>query len=393
MKQTRFDLREYNDPARPNIKYYVTGPKLNGKRWRRFYATLKEAKTGLELKRAEIENYGTKAFEISDKLRVEAIEANERLRPLHASITDAVDFYLRHARPTGGTKEVREVIDELLMAKRKAGKRESYTKILGWVLKAFARNFEERNINDITWGEVEKYLDANFANIKSRDNRIRDLKVLFTFASKRNYCGSNPMNQIERPTLTAKRPEIFTVTEAAALLTAAEAHPELELAPAIAIGLFAGLRMNEMKQLDWRHIDLQHGVIDVSEEIAKTRQQRNVDMIFELEKTKYTPLVAWLAPYAKSSGSIIPTGFRGKILRLRELAEITNWPDNGLRHSFGSYHVAQFQNPNMTALQMGHATTDMLFKHYRNYRIAKRDAERYWNIRPASADNLVAMTA
>jgi hypothetical protein len=81
------------------------------------------------------------------------------------------------------------------------------------------------------------------------------------------------------------------------------------------------------------------------------------------------------------------------MVRLRELAGITKWPDNGLLHSFGSCHVAHFQNPNMTALQMGHATTDMLFRHYRNYRIGKKDAERFWNIRPASEANVVAMTA
>ena len=62
--------------------------------------------------------------------------------------------------------------------------------------------------------------------------------------------------------------------------------------------------------------------------------------------------------------------------KLRKLAGITKWPDNGLRHSFGSYHLAHFQNPNMTALQIGHSTTDMLFKRYRNYRIRKRTLKR-----------------
>jgi integrase len=158
------------------------------------------------------------------------------------------------------------------------------------------------------------------------------------------------------------------------LLTAAELHPELEVVPVIAIGLFAGLRMSEIKQLDWRNIDFEHRVIDVDESIAKTRQQRNVDMS--------DSLIAWLVPYIRAEGSIIPTGFRQKMEQLRELAGIKKWPNNGLRHSFGSYHVAFFQNPNMTALQMGHATTDMLFKYYRNYRIPKKDMQRYWQLVP-----------
>jgi integrase len=194
------------------------------------------------------------------------------------------------------------------------------------------------------------------------------------------------MEDIERPIVTRARPEIFTVTEAAALLTTAELDPKLELVPMIAIGLFAGLRMSEIKQLDWRNVDFEHKIIDVDETIAKTRQQRNVDMC--------DSLVAWLTPHMRPKGRIFPQGFRKKMKKLREPAKITKWPDNGLRHSFGSYHVACFQSPNMTALQMGHSTTDTLFNYYRNYRIRKKDAEAYWKLRPASAgDKVVVFSA
>jgi integrase len=169
------------------------------------------------------------------------------------------------------------------------------------------------------------------------------------------------------------------------LLFAAELQRDLELVPVIAVGLFAGLRMSEIKQLDWSKIDFEHRVIDVDASIAKTRQQRNVDMC--------DALVAWLLPYARAEGPIFPTGFRKKMGQLRKLAGITRWPVNGLRHSYGSYSVVHYQNPNMTALQMGHATTDTLFRHYRNYRIRKRDAEAYWKIFPSSASNNVVQFA
>ena len=214
----------------------------------------------------------------------------------------------------------------------------------------------------------------------------RDLSIFFEFCRRRGYCGSNPLENIERPTVTRARPEIFTLSEAAALLTTAEVEPDLGLVPTIAIGLFAGLRMSEIKQLDWRNVDFEHRIIDVDERIAKMRQQRNVEMS--------DSLVAWLMPHAETQGPIIPHGFRPKMEQLRKRAGITKWPDNGLRHSFGSYHVARFQNPNLTALQMGHSTTDMLFKHYRNYRIRKQDAEAYWRLAPtASNGKVVAFSA
>jgi integrase len=359
--------------------YCVIIPKLGGGRSRRFFKRTpegrREAETFLQIAKTQQENEGTAALSIPEALRIEAVKCQRLLEPVSATLTDAVQFFLKHAKPVGGTKTLADAIKELLDSKRKAGKRESYVSILGWVLNAFERDFQGRNVNDITRHNVESWLDR-IDNLATRRNRIRDLSILFEFCRRRGYCGSNPLENIERPVVTGKRPEIFTVSEAQALLTTAELHPELELVPVIAAGLFAGLRMSEIKQLDWRNVDFEHRIIDVDETIAKTRQQRNVDMC--------DSLVAWLTPHARTEGSIIPAGFRKKMEQLRELAAITKWPDNGLRHSFGSYHVARFQNPNMTALQMGHATTDMLFKHYRNYRIRKRDAQTYWEISPSS---------
>jgi integrase len=369
--------------------YCVVVPKLGGGRTRRFFKFTpegkREARTFLQISKIRQENEGMAALSIPETLRIEAVKCERLLNPVNATLTDAVQFFLEHAKPVGGTKSLADAIRELLDSKRKAGKRESYTRILGWVLNAFAHKFQGRNVNEITRHDAEAWIDRT-ENLTTRRNRIRDLSILFDFCRRRGYCGSNPLDNIERPVVGAKRPEIFGVNEAAALLTTAELHPEFELVPVIAIGLFAGLRMSEIKQLDWHNVDFEHEVIDVDESIAKTRQQRNVDMS--------DSLMAWLMPHAQTEGLLIPAGFRKKMEQLRKLAGITKWPNNGLRHSFGSYHVAYFQNPNMTALQMGHATTDTLFKHYRNYRIRKKDAEAYWKLAPAvSGKNVVAFAA
>jgi integrase len=369
--------------------YCVTVPKLGGGRRRRFFAFTpegkREADTFLQIAKTQQENDGVAALSVPEELRAEAVKCQRLLQPANATLTEAVQFFLKHAKPVGGTRSLVDAIKELLVSKRKAGKRESYVRILGWVLNAFERDFKGRNVNEITRQDVESWLDS-IDNLTTRKNRIRDLSILYEFCRRRGYCGSNPVEDIERPIVTRARPEIFAVNEAAALLTTAELDPKLELVPVIAIGLFAGLRMSEIKQLDWRNVDFEHRIIDVDETIAKTRQQRNVDMC--------DSLVAWLAPHARPKGRIFPQGFRKKMKQLRERAKITKWPDNGLRHSFGSYHVAYFQNPNMTALQMGHSTTDTLFNYYRNYRIRKKDAEAYWKLAPTvSGKNVVAFAA
>jgi hypothetical protein len=64
--------------------------------------------------------------------------------------------------------------------------------------------------------------------------------------------------------------------------------------------------------------------------------------------------------------------------------------DNGLRHSFASYHLALHEDAPKTALQIGHQSPAVLFEHYREL-TAPEEALRYWNIRPRTAPaNVVA---
>ena len=52
------------------------------------------------------------------------------------------------------------------------------------------------------------------------------------------------------------------------------------------------------------------------------------------------------------------------------------WKQNALRHSFGSYHLALYSDAAKTALEMGHTSTDLLFKHYRE--VVTKDVAEKW---------------
>jgi hypothetical protein len=58
-----------------------------------------------------------------------------------------------------------------------------------------------------------------------------------------------------------------------------------------------------------------------------------------------------------------------------------SWPHDALRHSYGSYHLGHFKNAAVTALEMGHQGTNVLFKHYRA-RVSLEDAAHWWQIMP-----------
>jgi integrase len=71
--------------------------------------------------------------------------------------------------------------------------------------------------------------------------------------------------------------------------------------------------------------------------------------------------------------------FRLHLNQLREAAEIAEWPHNGLRHSFGSYHLALYGDAIKTSSQMGHRDSNIIHNHYKAL-VLKAEAEKYWRL-------------
>ena len=67
------------------------------------------------------------------------------------------------------------------------------------------------------------------------------------------------------------------------------------------------------------------------------------------------------------------------------------WPNNGGRHSFGSYWLAKHQDVAALALQMGNSP-QIVFAYFREL-VKPKDAERYWKIMPDDANEKVVAFA
>ena len=107
-------------------------------------------------------------------------EAKDAFTKLNgASLTEAVRFYLAHAKPAGGTKKFAEAIDALLKSKADAGRSRLHLRHLGWSLKKVAAAFPKRNVNEIHRHHLEDWLNAQSYGPKTRLNYVRDLKHSF----------------------------------------------------------------------------------------------------------------------------------------------------------------------------------------------------------------------
>jgi integrase len=378
MRTTRLALTKTKVNGR---RYYcVTTPKLGGGRNRRFFKEKAEAETFMQFARVQQENYGTAALSISDALRVEAIECAELLQPFGVTLRDAAKFYAAHLKAVTGSRKVKEVVADLLAARAADGMSPRYLGDLRVRLGRFVLSFGEEMIAGISASRIDLWLRGLGVGAVTRNTFRRRLAVLFSFAKRRGYVTDNPVADVERAKERETEIAILSVNDLGRLFECATS----DMLPFWSIGAFAGLRRAEIERLTWSEVDFDADVIEVKASKSKTASRRLV--------TIQPNLRAWLAPYRTRIGRVCPVNLKPKINDDRERAGLrAGWPQNALRHSFGSYHLAQFNDAAKLALEMGNSPAT-IFRHYRQL-VKPKQAERYWKIAPAVAGKKVVQFA
>jgi integrase len=368
MRKTRLALTKTKVSGR---RYYcVTIPKLGGGRNRRFFKDKVEAETFMQFAKVQQENYGTAALSIPDALRVEAIECCELLQPFGVTLRDAAKFYAAHLKAVTGSRKVGEVVADLLVARAADGMSARYLGDLRVRLGRFVQSFGEEMIAGISASRIDEWLRGLGVGAVTRNTFRRRLAVLFSFAKRRGYVTENPIADVERAKERETEIEILSVNQVARLLECTSS----DMLPFWAIGAFAGLRRAEIERLTWSEVDFDADMIEVKASKSKTASRRLVTIQPNLRK--------WLAPYRTRTGRVCPVNLQRKINEDRERAGLrAEWPQNALRHSFGSYYLAQFGDAAKLALEMGNSPAT-IFKHYRQL-VKPKQAERYWKIAPA----------
>jgi len=340
---------------------------------RKFFRTKAEAETFAQMCRVERENNGTSAF------------GNAELAKFGKTVQDAVNHFLIHLRQQARSISLDDAVRELISTKGSAGRTPDYCYHLGLRLGRFNREHPGRTVATFTAKELEAWLVGLNATAGTRNTFRRDLRTLFSFCEKRGYCATNEAAKTDRARDVDKPAEILSIAQAKALL---EACDKITL-PVVAISLFAGLRAAEVQKLDWGEVDFESGHIEVTAAKSKTAKRRLVPMSENL--------VQWIRPLACPHGRVAPTGLRKRLDAVKRSAgfgtpgteskeekkagvKLKPWPQNSLRHSFGSYRLAQCHDSARVSLEMGNSPA-MVFAHYREL-VKPKDAAAFWQIRP-----------
>jgi integrase len=262
-------------------------------------------------------------------------------------------------------------IDEFLEAKKKQNVSERYydslrkrlNKLRGYV-------GGDVRVGDISRQDIESFFGTVKNTPINRDNYIRDFRVFFEWAAVEKYAPQNVAAEIQRPTVKRKDPEILAVDQVENMLKGTIGQDRA----CAALGMFVGVRPEELPKLDWKHIDLERGIVRLPPEITKT----NVGRILYLEPNA----VAWLRT-VRGKGLIFKGDASCLTSRLRLAAGLEKWPQNALRHTFATMHVTAFEDAGRTALMMhSKENPKILFQHYFRSTL-KEDALKFWQLYPS----------
>jgi site-specific recombinase XerD len=366
-----------------SISWCVDLGTVNGVRQRQFFKSKQEAENKADLLKIARTNLGAAAFALTDKQRVDATEALGLLAPVNATLVQACRYYLKHAKPPRPIL-VKDLVTAFLAAKKQAGRRPIYLKNLAYILNACVRQFGERQANDLGHEEIELWIRSLPLSLRSQAHYCADLSNLFSYAIKQNHCASNPIDRLERPRGEEKTIGILTVEQAGRLLDVARDESRRGMLPFVVLGLFCGLRREELLRLDWKCVNLQEHFVEVTAAASKTRQRRIVRLTHSLPNGErgvtviYKPALDWLSKMkCPKSGPIAPKDAPYQLERLAGLAGIEPYPRNALRHSFASYLLALTQNAALVAEQLGHAGFESLYRNYRQL-VTPKNAAAYW---------------
>lgn len=355
---------------------YFTGEGSRRKRIQKGFETKRDAmKWAKEVEKGLIA-HGRLDHEITRKERQAVIAFREIVAQLPAkvetpSLAQIVEDYQRLIDGRRYSIFVSDLIDEYLESLSAKKLSQKYVDTMRHRLLRFDGDFGGRLACEITTELVEGWLHRLFLADVSVNHFRAALQQLFNFAIKLKVISENPINEIAKLKTKANEIGVLSPTQAESLLH----HSPEEIRASIAIGLFAGLRRSEISRMSWGEIDLEQGFIEVKAKNSKSAARRLIEIRPCLRE--------WLIPLWQRSGGVMPTEmvYRNRLEKAKKSAGITEWPNNALRHSFASYHLAAFQDASALALEMGHSTTRMIFEHYRAL-VTRSAGESYWQIMP-----------
>ena len=173
------------------------------------------------------------------------------------------------------------------------------------------------------------------------------------------------VTELRGVTVDMKAPKILTPDQAKTLLTIVPAMCR----PYLILGMYAGIRPEEIMRLDWSEISLETNTVKVD---GKTRRRRIVNL--------EPKAAALLSGCPLRRGPVSPS--LSTVKRFHKSARaalgLARWPQDLLRHTAASYLLALHRDAGRVATMLGNSAS-ILLSHYHEP-VTAADCNLFWSL-------------
>ena len=268
-------------------------------------------------------------------------------------------------------------------------------------------SFGERYLDEISKAEVLQFR-AELGNKARSDGRkgllaatingiMQPLKSILNEASTR-YDFPSPVRGVKSLKVPRTKVEPFTLEDVQRFLAAVRA----DFRPYYTVRFLTGMRTGEVDGLKWKYVDFERRQILVRETFVMGREdytkndhsQREIAMsepVYEALREQHERTKGRTFVFCTAQGQ--PLNYHNVAKRvwhplLRHLGMTPRKPYQ-TRHTAATLWLAAGENPEWIARQMGHATTEMLFRVYSRYvpNITRRDGSAFESLLKEHLEN------
>jgi hypothetical protein len=374
---------------------------LVGKKKRSYFETEKEADDAVAGYEREVKKGGEYWARMSPAKRQWVIGILMDIEAKGQSIQSVWADWQRDKKAATQTiipQPYEDCVTEWKRRKLAAGKTERYVYHAAVDLMKFGRGQERRNIHEIRADELERYIDSQRIQkrgpqfgqkwgLSTRRTNMSLFSSLWEVAIAKGWATLNIVDRLEPVGKLGRQKRIYSNETTLNLMAAAMSNAKTQtvIAP-LALGFFGCMRPEEIasekpkekglpveKWFGWKDIDLEHGLVSVSTDVAKTGDER----VIRLQPTA----LQWLK-LAKELGNPLPPVNELRTVNLCcEMIGLDDWIRDGLRKNCATHLRVIYKNDYEVVKDMGNSVR-ILLRAYAELRTPEAVSLEHWMITP-----------
>lgn len=276
-----------------------------------------------------------------------------------------------------------EAIEDFVDEAASRGLRTKTVRNYSSTLKKLPNAWGDIRVNEVSREMLIAAITSTYSNEESRKDLRRVFRNFFGWCAhpSKQWCKAEVAEKLEwRQLKEDKKPiSIYSPEQVRRLFE----HLPKKLQPGCACGFFAGIRPHELCSVDkskmsllWEDIDFKKQLIEVTERTAKVREAR---VLHNLPDNLWT----FRKKYRKKKGPVVPMNyknFRTAIKGAMQKTKIKEWPSDVMRKCFATY--GYFRGLEWVLSNLGHVSTKMLSKHYKNKKATEAESKAFFSIMP-----------